>query len=214
MESRNIIVRGDNIDGETNWYWPQGDEGAWQGPLDDWQEHKIRYFEKVRKFDVAVQAGACCGMYTRFYAKKFKRVYAFEPSFLNFMAMTLNCPSNTILKFNCGLGDKPSFEPFDDSDTVNVGVHKFDTSGTSGAQILALDDFHLTELDFMQLDAEGFELSILYGAVNTIMEHRPVLAVERNIKAAECKQFLDAHDYLEYKTSGHADTVWIPKEYA
>src|SRR6056300_829158 len=75
------------------------------GPLFDWiQDHK-QFMEKVKKFDVVVQAGGCCGMYPRFYKNYFKEVYTFEPDVLNFYCLDENCQGDWYHKYHGALGN-------------------------------------------------------------------------------------------------------------
>ena len=41
-----------------------------------------------------------------------------------------------------------------------------------------LDSYEFTQVDFIKIDVESFELKVLQGAENTIRKHKPVMYIE------------------------------------
>jgi hypothetical protein len=104
-----IEIRKIDILGETDWFWVKGDDGcfgdAQDGPMRDWIEgHSTKYFQHLRGYDTVVTGGAACGMHARFFARRFRHVFAFEPDPLNFHCLVNNAPFENVVKLNAAIG--------------------------------------------------------------------------------------------------------------
>lgn len=98
-------IKTELVEGIDKWHWVKGDTGSWDGPKQDWEkEHRTKYFAKIKDYRTIITAGGNNGMYTRFYADKFKLVAVFEPAGLNFHNLVLNNQFDNVVKFNCALG--------------------------------------------------------------------------------------------------------------
>lgn len=186
-----VHIRKDDIQGETNWVWPISDDGAWTGPRNDWiSNHSDKYFKYLEKMDVVVTAGANCGMHVRFFAKKFKKVYAFEPDPLNFHCMVNNCQYDNVIKLQAALGDECKLVGLNNDSKGNVGVHTVQPGELY--PMLTIDTLNLDACDLIQLDVEGYERFIIKGAVETIKKYRPVITAENG---HTCEDILIAMGY-------------------
>jgi len=167
------------VDGIPSWQWVTEDSGAFWGPKDDWeQSHKAVYERHVTKWDTVVQAGGNCGMYPTLFARMFKQVYTFEPDPLNFFALVQNCQYDNIVKMQAALGDKPAMIEVRRHTMSNVGMHQVGVSDAATIPQIRLDDLALKSCDLIQLDIEGYEISALVGATETIRAYKPVIACE------------------------------------
>jgi len=194
---------------EDIWFWVKTDNGAWTGPHQDWERsHRHKYFKKVKKFDVVITAGANLGMYTRFLAKKFQRVYAFEPEPLNFHCMVINNQVDNVYKMNAALGKEPGFVFTTGTRTAsNRGMFKVNPEA-AGAFIpmFSIDSLPWDTVDLIQLDVEGYEYDVLQGAKNTIQKHKPVVIAE-NGKKKEIEHFMNQLGYIQGDQSV-SDTIY------
>lgn len=209
MIENEIMIRPDEVDGEKDWYWLQYDNGAWQGPVEDWvTSHKEKYLRHVKNKNVVVTAGGNQGLYTRLYSKIFKNVYSFEPDYKNFHCLVLNNQTENVIKMNCGLGLKPEFLSIARPVFDNTGMNMI-TSASGSVPILPLDSFNFNELNLLQLDVEGYEYNILLGGIKTIKRCKPVIALEQGKRP----QILDLLDDLGYKFAEDSvmDSIFIPK---
>ena len=84
--------------------------------------------------------------------------------------------------FNCGLGEKEEVVSFIKAGSEDSGVGRFDKNAQAETQLAVKrmddcipDDF---EVDLIKIDAEGFELDVLLGAVNTIQKNAPSLIIK------------------------------------
>lgn len=199
-----------DIDGIVDWRWIAGDNGAWDGPKEDWKEsHKVKYSEHVRKWDVVVQAGGNCGMYPRLFSRMFKWVYTFEPDPLNFYTLVQNCQEDNIVKIQAALGEHHAMIEVHRHSLHNVGMHQVRENASANIPQLRIDDLALHDCDLIQLDIEGYEIHALRGAEQTIAKYKPVIVVENN--NPDIGAFLiDKHGYIVASTS-KMDTIYRPQ---
>lgn len=177
------------VDGITDWTWIGTDWEAWEGPVRCWtQTHKKAYLEKVKKFDVCLQAGGNLGLYPRLFAEQFKTVYTFEPDPLNFHCLVNNCQLDNIIKVQAALGDECKMIEVARLNYSNAGLHRIhDPSDPAHKPIkiishipmFTIDTLNLEACDLIQLDTEGHEFKCLLGAKNTLQKFKPVVSVER-----------------------------------
>jgi len=214
-----IEIRKVDVMGETDWHWPIGDvycfgEGDFAttgtGPAADWiQDFHIKYFEHLRENNVVITAGAACGMYARFYAKKFKHVYAFEPDPLNFHCLVNNTQNDNVVKINAALSDINGITGFKRSAVDNVGTGSVVAPNDFLIPTLTIDTFHFHACDLIQLDAEGYEGNILVGARYTINRYKPVIISERFDEDNHKEFMLNLFNYRYIETS-HMDAIYLP----
>lgn len=211
----NGVIRDTEIDGIGPWHWPDGDDGAWQGPMENWPGHAEKFLSLVPEKKVVIQAGGCCGMYPRLLKRHFDRVYTFEPDPVNFYFLTLNTQVEGIHKFNCALGERGRPLNLRIALRENVGQHEIYRGDpkpgvmfVDGVLSVALDDLVFDRVDYLMLDVEGYEPHVIQGAKRTIEEHRPVISMER--PQDEPVAFLKSLGYVE---GGHsaADTFFRPQ---
>ncbi len=140
--------------------------------------------------DVVVDVGANIGCFSLRAARKVGpegKVFAFEPMADNFAMLKENIRLNGLLTDNIipveeALGDYEG--------EAELRVYEVDGSSsllprpnrrlrrTDRIRVSTLDAKRLQRLDFLKLDAEGFELSILKGASETLKRCHPQIAGE------------------------------------
>ena len=175
------IPNADNEIDQKDWIWPEADHGGWIIPKNDWiNTHSKSWFRHVKKYDLAVQAGGCCGMYPRLLAEKFQVVYTFEPSPLNFYCLVNNCQEDNIVKIQAALGHTPASIQLQINEG-NVGMNKIKYE-LGYFPIVTLDSFDLPACDLIAFDLEETEHSAICGAFQTIERHKPVIIVENGDK--------------------------------
>lgn len=162
----------------TNWLWPVGDDGSWDGPTNDWiNSHKEKYFKYINGTDTVITAGANCGLYAKQYANKFNKVYAFEPYPLSFYCLVNNVQEENVIKLQAALGSEIGLcKPIVLSES-NLGMNKIE-HGNYLIPIFNIDSLPLSSLNLLQLDVEGHEYDILLGAKKTIEKFKPVIILE------------------------------------
>ncbi len=154
--------------------WPAGDVDCLRASLA--QVHDLeQVYPYCKGFKVAVQAGGNCGIWPAALAKRFEKVYTFEPDPTNFRCLCANAPGEDVFKFNAALGDfhetiELSRQP------QNAGAHF--VSGAGAIPTLRIDDLALKACDLICLDIEGREHAAIMGAMGTIRAHKPVIVLE------------------------------------
>lgn len=203
-----LKTRDQTVDEVSNWTWPKDDNGAWDGPHEEWERsHRDAYLAASRGRDVVVQAGGNCGLYPRLFAKYFKTVYTFEPDPLNFHCLVNNCQLDNVVKINGALGADNEMVRVIRTSPGNVGMHT--VTAADGERLVpqfTIDQLNLPACDFIQLDVEGFEANILRGALKTIEKYKPGISCE-NGTSRGIPELLAPLGYNCMTTVG-ADTIY------
>lgn len=208
-----IEIRDVPVDGETHWHWPKTDRGAFEGPAQDWIcDYKEIHLNEVPKRGTIITAGANCGMYARHYAKLYNHVYAFEPDYEAFHCLVLNTPFPNVYKMQAFLGEIHQVCGIERSgDVHNIGMHRVGHNDViNKIPMITIDSLNLPECDVIQLDVEGFELSVLQGALNTIRKYKPLIQLER-FDRDENVAYMEAIGYKLWK-SCRMDVFYKPME--
>lgn len=194
---------------QYDWMWLAKDTGAWDGPRTDWEHnHKQKYFQHVKKYDVCVQAGGCLGMYPRMLATRFGHVYTFEPDPRSFYCLVNNLQVENVSAFNCALGEVSGHVRLNRVSEDNVGMNKVESANDSYLLQLTVDSLNLRACDLILLDVESYEIYALRGARDTIKQFKPVIACEN--ASSEVRDFLNELNYVE-QCQSVSDTVFVPK---
>lgn len=128
---------------------------------------------------IAIDGGAHVGSWSIRMAKEFDTVLSFEPLKSNYECLIKNTKHLPNVKtLNYAIGHEKG----------TASMHDPVNPGNSGAgwlmdgndfEIVAIDDFNLTDVDFIKLDVEGFEPFAIDGAVETIKRCKPIVLVEQ-----------------------------------
>jgi FkbM family methyltransferase len=122
-----------------------------------------------------------CGAFDGYNAREFVRqnagknsVYGFEPNPGTFTLAKKKCKGERIRLINKGVGDKRSVLQF----STAAGSSRFSENGGMSVAITTIDEeLKGVEVGLIKMDIEGFEMSALRGAENTIREQKPKLAI-------------------------------------
>lgn len=186
------------------WYLPDTDTDfeRWllNGTYQKHQRDTILRFVKSNKGTLrnAIDVGAHIGFWLRDMCNEFKHVYAFEPMdevreclFENIKAKNYTCFTN-------GLGNEMAVKKvkYNPEATGNTYISE---DGNKEISIKKLDTFYLPDIDYIKIDAEGYEIEVLKGGTKLIEMYKPFIHVEIKDKVL-VKQGLtnkDVSDYLE-----------------
>ena len=161
----------------------------------NWEESNDYYFDKyIHNDSIVIDIGAFIGTNTAKMAKRAKKVYSFEPVKQTFQLLKKNIDLNHI--HNVELYDYAVGEQYKTIDgfwysmeeyMVNYGTmrinHSHDLLNHCLKQetiMVRLDDIILNKIDFIKIDAEGYETNIIEGAMSLIIKYRPVILMENN----------------------------------
>lgn len=144
----------------------------------------------VRRFRHAIDAGCRVGEFTRYLQLDFEHVYAFDPNLWPYFRFNVDLRKTT--HFNCALGDeRGEITMYGGMHTVREGV------APTTKPCLPLDDFGLSDVDYIKIDVEGFEKKVLLGARGIVERDNPVIVIEQNHVTIEGESQLEARAYLE-----------------
>lgn len=136
----------------------------------------------VKNWRTAVDIGGHVGTHSYFMAQRFVTVHAFEPVAEHLECFALNVTAPNVSLHPVALGAKVCQV----SIITEPGSSGNSRVGTSGdIEMWTLDDFELTGVDYLKCDTEGFELSILMGAIETLKRCRPVMMIEQKPSVIE-----------------------------
>jgi FkbM family methyltransferase len=162
------------------------------------------YQEPVRKKSVelcvqrgvALDIGANVGLWSRDLTQVFQHVIAFEPVADFRDCLLKNVPATNFEVRACALGSEDT--------TINMiitaentGHSHVDTAtlGTGTIPMHRLDSLELPKIDYIKIDCEGYENTILRGAKQTILRDCPIMVVEhkqhQDVGHADVDQALD-----------------------
>jgi FkbM family methyltransferase len=180
------------------------------------------YQEPVRKKSIrlcqqrglALDIGANVGLWSRDLTQVFQHVIAFEP-----VEDFRNCLLKNVVGSNfevraCALGA--------DDTTINMiitaentGHSHVDTAtvGTGTIPMHRLDSLTLPKVDYIKIDCEGYENTILRGAKETVLRDRPIMVVEhkkhQDVGHTDVDQALDTLINWGAKIIGHVNNDYI-----
>lgn len=112
----------------------------------------------------AIDIGCRDGEFTRYLFNCFEHVYCFDPRVRKYFPY--NVDIKKVTHWGIPLGDQ--------SHSVRLGKKPI-----KGQPIFyCLDDFNLTNIDYIKLDTDGYELANIKGGLKTITQNWPVLVLE------------------------------------
>lgn len=155
-------------------WWPDDVGEKWRHALNHLESIEVGLSE-CSSFRTAVQAGGNIGLWPRRLAKSFDRVYTFEPDAASRECLQRNVPANVIVSPDA-LGAEPGECRVQHK---SLGSHRISTTDEgAAASLTTVDSLDLFDVDFLQLDIEGYELFALRGALETIKRSHPIIQVE------------------------------------
>ena len=160
----------------------------------------------VKQWRVCLDIGSNIGQWTRPLAKRFESVVCFEPN-PNFRdCFNKNIDEKNVLLWPVGLSDKEHKAKQDFNSTVLQNEE-------GDIQCRTLDSFGLTNVDFVKIDVDGFEVPLLNGARETLTKNDPVINIEmkrdkRLDVVTKCESILKELGY-QFKKRTKSDEVWL-----
>lgn len=198
------------------WLWPKADGVAY--------EHIKMYLpllklaaRQSRQHRTAIQAGGNAGMYPATLAGFFDRVITFEPEPLNYECLVYNCRKfKHVETIQAILGDSHTSVGLVQMQGLNNGVEcvnsgAFQVDGKGDIKQIRIDDLKLNDVDFIQLDIEGYELKALKGAQETIERCSPVIQLEQFGQGEDPEPFITSLGYVKI-VKGLYDCVYVRKD--
>jgi len=173
-----------------------------------------RYF-KPEPTDVVVDCGAHIGSFTCRWAPYVSEVHAFEPHPANYALLEENVEGlglDNVYLYNMALADYVGQAQMDGELPDNSGEADIFCTGTGciPVPVDTLDDMMPGEVDFIKLDVEGAEASILRGAERTLSQWHPkiVMEVHGRDQLDQVTDILQRHGYM-VKADFYNFGIWL-----
>ena len=151
----------------------------------------------IKNFRTYIDVGAFDGDTAKPFVNHFEKIIAFEPNPEVFKLIP-----ESIEKYNVGLGDQTETRNLVlPNNGKNLAAHGSVTRYSSGIKtfpvtIKTLDSYNFTNVDFVKIDVEHFELQVCKGAENTLKKYMPTIMFEnKRNEASDCKDFLESIGY-------------------
>ena len=147
---------------------------------------------------VMLDVGSFVGWCARFWSDTADRVIAWEPNPVSRRCVQANCGHIANIEIRPqALTDRQGHGHLGFNTPQHYGNCTLKDSGFS-VELHTLDSQHLGAVDFIKIDVEGAEYSMLEGARETIQACRPVIQVEVNEMCHHHgRSEQDVHDLLE-----------------
>jgi len=160
---------------------------------------------------IAIDLGAHIGIHTLTMTRKVGKrglVIAFEPQTKMFTELYHNLKLNRINFSNVVLlpfaaGETEKIIEMSERDPNNEGGTPIGNGGNQ-AKMITLDSLELSNVSFIKMDVESYELNVLKGAKNTILRNQPIIVFEilggydlDNCPSYLIDQYQDTIEFLE-----------------
>ena len=203
-----VLVR--NVMPEANSFWVLYGQHTKPTYLEDagngQQAQRDAALQYIKQWRVCLDIGSNIGQWTRPLSKKFESVVCFEPN-PNFReCFEKNIQEKNVLLWPYGLSDKEHKAKQDFNSTV---LQQED----GDIDCRTLDSFGLTNVDFVKIDVDGFEVPLLNGARETLSKNDPVINIEmkrdkRTDIVVKCESILKDLGY-KFQKRTKSDEVWL-----
>jgi FkbM family methyltransferase len=173
-----------------------------------------KYFKPLAT-DIVVDCGAHIGSFSIAWAPFVQQVYSFEPHPQNFETLVANIEENdlhNVIPFNMAVSDYDGEAQMNGRLPENSGTNDIYCTGPGciPVPVTRLDDIIPGPVDFLKIDVEGAEVSVLNGANAIITNYHPKIAMEvhgeQNLRAV--REILSSYGYTLY-IDWHWFGLWI-----
>ena len=187
---------------------------------DDYLDHVEGEFEPemvslfqslLQPTDTVLDIGANIGCTSLLFGDLARQVYSFEPSPTTHRWLVENVQRaklNNVEPLNLGLGkDAGTFELTFAPNNRSGGFVSNLTSASEGHQVEQItiargDDFirehQIAKVDFIKIDVEGFEQSVIEGLAETIARDQPIVVLELNHWCLNAFQRTSVPDFFDF----------------
>jgi FkbM family methyltransferase len=160
----------------------------------------------VKQWRVCLDIGSNIGQWTRPLTKRFHSVICFEPNPNFRQCFKKNITETNVVLWPYGLSNRQHQAQQEFNSTIL-------NEGEGDIQCRTLDSFGLTNVDFVKIDVDGFEVPLLEGACETLTKNTAVINIEMKrdkrtdtVKRAEA--ILRDLGYRHEKRT-KSDEVWL-----
>ena len=184
---------------DTAWYdidFFHSPDGSEQFPNHHCKQTWLASIPFITTYRNAIDIGCRDGEYSRYLHKDFEHVFCFD--YRRRKLFHNNVDLKKITHFKCALGEESKIITVSGGGSITTG--KIPKEKWYDEQLYTVDQFNLSNIDYIKIDVDGFELRVLQGAVNTIIHHSPLIVFE---------QESDNNDVINFcKELGYETAAW------
>ena len=172
-----------------NYLFPSSDIHFERWILDGEYQKKQRdalfeFMDDRRKIEYIIDVGGHVGLWSRPMMRRAdtKYIWAFEPNQLVRECYVLNMggfDNYSIYPYALGHKKTKGHLNVENDNSGNTNIHPTKTGNT---EIRTLDSFNFRNVDYIKVDAEGYEYNIVQGASETIKRCKPFVHLEMKSK--------------------------------
>jgi hypothetical protein len=208
------------------WYSAESAEGFFSNRLEEVIDVRYQYryrhyvYNNIPQKRVMIDIGANIGIFARPSAEQFQRVVCFEPVEKMFQVLQKNMEGYTNVELHClGISDKEQTAIFEvqtlkcgHSRQVDMFIPNQEFEQHTG-KLVTLDQYQFEQVDWIKIDVEGFENTVLEGSRDTIQRNRPWMLIEDNDQKEQHRQWLNdlCGPYVDAQIKSKNNTLWIPQ---
>lgn len=139
----------------------------------------------------AVDIGAHVGLWAKPLAAVFKKVICFEPRAENLECLRKNMEKTNSIIYPFGLSDtitqRSYYMPSDMHNSGAGSLGAFDNRNATSVNVdvKTLDSVKISEINFIKMDVQGWEMNVVKGAQHTLQRTQPVIVCENHPESAE-----------------------------
>lgn len=133
-------------------------------------------YKYIQSFRNAIDVGSKFGIWTRKMGQTFNHVYCFEPKTKWNIILPKNVRMDNITQFQFGLGAQE--EQVEMLGSRIITGPQQSTRIKESIQVRTLDSFNLSDIDFIKIDTDGYELNVLQGGKETLLKWKPIICIE------------------------------------
>lgn len=181
----------------------------------EFEPEMVSFFKSLlQPSDTVLDIGANIGCTSLLFGSLASKVYGFEPSPTTYRWLVENVQRaklNNVEPINLGLGKEAgTFELTFAPNNRSGGFVSNLTSASEGHQVEHItiargDDFirehQIAKVDFIKIDVEGFEQSVIEGLTQTIARDQPIVALELNHWCLNAFQRTSVPDFFDFLRS-------------
>jgi len=165
----------------------------------------------IKEFNNVIDVGSHVGFWSKEFTELFKHVYAFEPINEVRECYIKNIVKNNYTLYPYGLGSeykkvKIQYDPYETGNTFIT------TSGNKEIEIYSLDYFNLNKIDYIKIDAEGYEIEVCKGAINLIKREQPFIHIEKKEKVMKKTGLTENDIYNFFNSINYKEVLSIKSE--
>jgi FkbM family methyltransferase len=171
----------------------------------------------IRPGATILDVGANIGNHTVFFGLccEAASVAAIEPQAHCHRILERNVALNGLSQvrtFNALAGRAEGFGEFRSAFANNLGATSFEESETGRIPVITLDGLDVGKVDFMKIDVEGMQMSVLEGATRILETDRPTIWMELRVNRGEYEEPAALLESLGYRPNpiSRNDFIFTP----